>query len=73
MVELHARYLAGGAIMFSGYGGVEFGGCGRCVRCLEREFKYSFEMLVGFGFYKVQVWCVVEVGTRCRLELYGAW
>jgi len=38
-----------------------------------KEFKYSFEMLVGFGFYKVQVWCDVEVETRCRLELYGAW
>jgi len=26
-----------------------------------------------FGFYKVQVWYDVEVETRCRLELYGAW
>ena len=31
MVELHGRYLAGGVVMFSGYGGVEFGGCGGCV------------------------------------------
>jgi len=78
VVELHGRYLAGGVVKFSDYGGVEFGGCGRCITCLEGEFKYSFEMLVGFGFCRggneMQVgiiWRMVKANGVSRMVVLG--